>query len=304
LTAAVIMGRMRQAIEALATYESDPVRLLDAADRVLRRAHPDAIVTALVGVLDPVARTLAYATAGHPTPLVRAPDGAIRQLPGRGLPLGLRDGHEPPTSTVVLPPSSLLVFFTDGLVESTHDLAEGERRTFAALRDPQIVDGRAPAASLVARVVGGAVRDDIAVLTVRVSGAPNAARAWTMRWRFDPRDKLRTYDVREALAETLTMYGRNIDIGAAELVFGELIGNAVRHAPGHVDVELAWEDPTTPVLHVVDDGPGYAPQSCLPASDSETGRGLYLVTKLTRHFTVTRLPHRGAHARAVLQTRR
>ncbi|HEV3088068.1 MAG TPA: PAS domain S-box protein [Candidatus Elarobacter sp.] len=304
LTAAVIMGRMRQAIEALATYESDPVRLLDAADRVLRRAHPDAIVTALVGVLDPVARTLAYATAGHPTPLVRAPDGAIRQLPGRGLPLGLRDGHEPPTSTVVLPPSSLLVFFTDGLVESTHDLAEGERRTFAALRDPQIVDGRAPAASLVARVVGGAVRDDIAVLTVRVSGAPNAARAWTMRWRFDPRDKLRTYDVREALAETLTMYGRNIDIGAAELVFGELIGNAVRHAPGHVDVELAWEDPTTPVLHVVDDGPGYAPQSCLPASDSETGRGLYLVTKLTRHFTVTRLPDRGAHARAVLQTRR
>src|SRR6202011_3725109 len=49
LTAAVIMGRMRQAIETLATYESDPVRLLDAADSVLRRSHPDAIVTALVG---------------------------------------------------------------------------------------------------------------------------------------------------------------------------------------------------------------------------------------------------------------
>ena len=76
LTAAVIMGRMRQAIETLATYESDPVRLLDAADSVLRRAHPDAIVTALVGVVDPGARTLAYATAGHPTPIVRAPGRA------------------------------------------------------------------------------------------------------------------------------------------------------------------------------------------------------------------------------------
>ncbi len=303
LTAAVIMGRMRQAIEALATYETDPVRLLDAADSVLRRAHPDAIVTALAGVLDPAARTLAYATAGHPTPLVRALDGTIRQLPGRGLPLGLRDGRQPPTTITVLPPSSLVVFYTDGLVESTHDVADGERRTLAALRDPQIADGRAPAASLVARVLGGAVRDDVAVMTVRVSSAPSAARAWTLRWRFDPRDAVRSYDVREALAEALTSYGRDVDVEAAELVFGELIGNAVRHAPGHVDVELTWDDPAAPVLHVVDDGPGYAPPTQLPPFESESGRGLYLVRTLTRDFSVTRLPQRGAHARAVLRTR-
>jgi len=303
LTAAVIMGRMRQAIEALATYESDPVRLLDAADSVLRRAHPDAIVTALAGVIDPAARTLAYATAGHPTPFVRAPDGTIRQLPGRGLPLGLRDGRQPPTTTVVLPPSSLVVFFTDGLLESTHDIVDGERRTLAALRDPQVADGRAPAASLVARVLGGAVRDDVAVLTVRVSSAPSASGAWTLRWRFDPRDAVRTYDVREAMAEALASFGRDVDVEAAELVLGELVGNAVRHAPGHVDVELTWDDPAAPVLHVVDDGPGYAPQTRLPPFESESGRGLYLVQTLTRDFSVTRLPQRGAHARAVLKTR-
>ena len=303
LTAAVIMGRMRQAIETLATYESDPVRLLDAADRVLRRAHPDAIVTALVGVVDPAARTLAYATAGHPTPIVRAPDGTLRQLPGRGLPLGLREGREPPATTVVLPASSLTVFFTDGLVESTRDIDEGERRVFAALADDALVDGRAPAAALVARVLDDGVRDDVAVLTVRIAPAPSEARDWTMRWRFDPRDWRRAYDVRETLAETLCAHASTVDIPAAELVFGELVGNAVRHAPGSIDVELTWDDAATPVLHVIDDGPGYTTKADLPSPDAESGRGLYIVEQLSRAFTVTKLPDRGAHARAVLLTR-
>ena len=273
LTAAVIMGRMRQAIETLATYESDPVRLLDAADSVLRRAHPDAIVTALVGVVDPAARTLAYATAGHPTPIVRASGGMLRQLPGRGLPLGLREGREAPATTVVLPPSSLVVFFTDGLVESTRDIDEGERRVFAALADPAVADGRAPAAALVARVLDDGIRDDVAVLTLRLSGGPSGAHDWTMRWRFDPHDWRRAYDVRETLAEALRAYGTGVDLPAAELVFGELVGNAVRHAPGFVEVELTWDDATTPVLHVIDDGPGYAPRTGLPSPDAESGRG-------------------------------
>ncbi len=303
LTAAVIMGRMRQAIETLATYESDPVRLLDAADSVLRRAHPDAIVTALVGVIDPGARTLAYATAGHPTPIVRAPDGLLRQLPGRGLPLGLREGREPPSTTVVLPQASLVVFFTDGLVESTRDIDEGERRVLAALADPTLADGRAPAAALVARVLDDGIRDDVAVLTVRIDGAASAARDWTMRWRFDPHDWRRAYDVRETLAETLNAYGTGVDVPAAELVFGELVGNAVRHAPGIIEVELTWDDDTTPVLHVIDDGPGYVPCTDLPDQHAESGRGLYIVAQLTREFTVTQREPRGAHARAVLLTR-
>ncbi len=302
LTAAVIMGRMRQAIETLATYESDPRRLLDAADKVLRRAHPDAIVTALVGVFEPATRTLAYATAGHPTPIVRAPDGSIRQLQGRGLPLGLRDGGEPPTISIELPAGSLTVFYTDGLVEATRDITEGERRVFAVLRSAAMDDG-SPAAALVSHVLGDhGVHDDVAVLTLRVLGDP-AARAWTMRWQFDPRDWRRAYDVRETIVEALELHGRGVDIPAAELVFGELIGNAVRHAPGSIDVELTIDDPAQPVLHVIDDGPGYASETRLPADDSESGRGLYLVARLTREFTVSKAPQRGAHARAVLLTR-
>jgi anti-sigma regulatory factor (Ser/Thr protein kinase) len=89
------------------------------------------------------------------------------------------------------------------------------------------------------------------------------------------------------------------DSAGAELVFGELIGNVVRHAAGLVEVEIEWSG-DAPVLHVLDRGPGYDLNHNLPASDSETGRGLFLVEQFTREFTVTRLPGYGAHARAVL----
>jgi PAS domain S-box-containing protein len=308
--AAVIMGRVRQAIEALATYQPDPAQLLNAADTVLRRAHPDAIVTALVGVIDLNRRTFAYATAGHPTPIIRGADGRLVTLPGSGLPLGLRDAHQPPTSTIVLPANSLLLMYTDGLVESTRDIDEGERRVARALSDDRIVKSAHPAAALKAAVLHDGSSDDVAVFTVSIgdlTGTPNAARgesplrsAWSMHWSFDARDARLTRDVRELFLAYLRAKGKHdADYAGAELVFGELIGNVVRHAPGTVDIEVEWRG-DAPVLHVLDRGPGYERAEALPPTLSETGRGLYLVSTLTREFTVTRLPGYGSHARAVL----
>jgi PAS domain S-box-containing protein len=310
LRAAVIMGRVRQAIEALATYQSDPAQLLNAADTVLRRTHPDAIVTALVGLIDLKRRTFAYATAGHPLPIVRASDGTIVTLPGWGLPLGLRDAHQPPTSTVVLPSHSLLLLFTDGLVESTRDLDEGERRVLAALNKPAIVADARPAAALKADVLHDGSSDDVAVFTVRIGDLAllgHAERpesplrsAWSMHWSFDARDSRTTRDVRDLFIAYLRARGTpDADYAGAELVFGELLGNVVRHAPGNVDIEVEWRG-DAPVLHVLDRGPGYDRAQALPGTLSETGRGLYLVATLTREFTVTRLPGYGSHARAVL----
>ncbi len=207
LRAAVIMGRVRQAIEALATYQPDPAQLLNAADSVLRRTHPDAIVTALVGVIDLQRRTFAYATAGHPTPIIRGQDGSLVTLPGSGLPLGLRDAHQPPTSTIVLPSNSVLVLFTDGLVESTRDIEEGERRLAAALRDRRIIESRNPAAALKCAVLHDGSYDDVAVFTVSIGDLGTLGHAeradsplrsaWSMHWSFDARDARSTRDVRD-----------------------------------------------------------------------------------------------------------
>jgi GAF domain-containing protein/anti-sigma regulatory factor (Ser/Thr protein kinase) len=314
LRAAVIMGRVRQAIEALATYQSDPAQLLNAADAVLRRAHPDAIVTALVGVIDLKNRTFSYATAGHPTPIIRAQDGTLVGLPGTGLPLGLRDAHQPPSSTIVLPAHSLLFLFTDGLIESTRDIDEGERRIAAALRDSAIACSPHPAAAIKAAVLHDGSSDDVAVFTIGVgdltchskterSDSPLRS-AWSMHWSFDARDARSTRDVRELFIAYLQAKGApDADYAGAELVFGELLGNVVRHAPGVVEIEVEWRG-DAPVLHVLDRGPGYDRLEQLPPTFSETGRGLYLVATLTREFTVTRLPGYGSHARAVLPINR
>jgi anti-sigma regulatory factor (Ser/Thr protein kinase) len=127
---------------------------------------------------------------------------------------------------------------------------------------------------------------------------------WSMHWSFDARDYRSARDVRELFIAYLKAKGQgDADYAGAELVFGELIGNVVRHAPGIVDIEIEWRG-TSPVLHVLDRGPGYNREAVLPATYSENGRGLFLVTQLTREFTVTRLPGYGSHARAVLPIER
>ncbi len=92
LGAAVTMGSVRQMVRGIAQVHENPCLILDAADRALRLHAPDAFVTAFVGIIDPAATTLTYASAGHPPPLLRAPDGTITSLECGGPPLGLRPG--------------------------------------------------------------------------------------------------------------------------------------------------------------------------------------------------------------------
>ncbi len=313
LQAAVIMAKMRQSLQTLAFFERDPARLLEAADVTLRRIDPDALVTALVGVIDPARGTFSYATAGHPAPILCSPGGDIVKLPGRGLPLGLRDDVETPTTTVRLPDGALVVLFTDGLIESTHDILEGERRLDAALADPAVVGSDDPARAIQRRVLFDGSPDDVAILTLRYTAAdvvtrtpsPMPQTALSMHWSFDAREARTSQDVRGVYAQYLRELAEDgADVAAAELVFGELLSNVVRHAPGPVEIELEWTA-TRPVLHVLDRGNGFERTMELPRDQlSENGRGLYIINGLTEEFTVTKLPGYGTHARAVLSINR
>lgn len=312
LQAAVIMGKMRQAIKTLALYESDPSRLLDIVDRELKRSDPEALVTALVGVFDSVQSTLAYATAGHPPPFVRYPDGVVEALPARGLPLGLRGSVETPTATVRLPVGSIVVLYTDGLTESTRDVNEGEARVIDALGDASVLESGNLAAQLQERVIGGASQDDVAILTIELTGDHQAsgglmrhASDWTMRWAFDARDARLAHEVRTVYMNYLRARGdATSDYDGAEIVFGELVSNVVRHAPGPIEIELEWNG-IAPVLHVLDRGAGFERGAELPTDPlSEFGRGLWLVRTLTVDFSLADTPGYGTHARTVLPIRR
>lgn len=79
-------------------------------------------VTAFYAVLDPAARTLRYASAGHPPPrLVRSSsDGPrIHALDGhRGLPLGIIDEEHYHDTLIQLHPGDHVLMYTDGLSEA------------------------------------------------------------------------------------------------------------------------------------------------------------------------------------------
>jgi PAS domain S-box-containing protein len=301
LDAAVMMGNLRQIIRGVAQVHPDPALMLDAADKTLRADldRPDRIVTALVGVLDPITATLTYASAGHPPAILRLTDGSIEELRTTGLPLGLRERDESVTRTVTIPPGALLVFYTDGLTESTHDIIEGERRVLDALRDPDILAAKNIARAIHDEVLFDGSHDDVAILTVR---APQAGGGDPLvRWSFASDDGERASAARHAFAQMLQDRNAGMDeCFIAELVFGELIGNATRYAPGPVDVAVDFTG-KAPVLHVLDSGEGFHYVPKLPDDLlSERGRGLFIVTEMTADFSVVARPVAGSHARAVL----
>jgi PAS domain S-box-containing protein len=175
LGSAVIMGNVRQAIRAVANVAGpDPAAMLDVADRCLRRESPDTIVTAFVGIIDPASREMAFATAGHPPPLVVASNEVV-ELVNRGLPLGLRRTGEVGSTSVLLPDDGTLVLYTDGLIESTRDLEEGERRLREALVAADLARVRDTAAFIENRVLTAGARDDVAILAVTI-GTREGAR--------------------------------------------------------------------------------------------------------------------------------
>ena len=299
------VGTLRGAAQILA----EPIEILDAADRALRSEQPDRIVTAFVGILDPITLTLMYASAGHPPPLVRSAGGKITELGGSGLPLGLRSMHtgaaEPPQS-MMLDNSSLIVLYTDGLIEATHDILVGESRVRQELQSEEVWNAENPAATISDHVLEE-VLDDVAILTIRIESAsvsvtrPAGLMERDARWVFAVQDSSAAADARHGIVRVLQEYGATeADTRLFERVFSELLGNVVRY--GSDEVEFALDiSGDAPVLHALDRGPRFTHSASLPMDVlSESGRGLFIVRALTHDLSVTRRHGGGSHARAVL----
>ena len=201
LQAAVIMAAMRQVIRGVAQLYADPATIVDAADRTLKSEHPNRLVTAFVAVFDPVARTLSYCSAGHPDPLLRLVDGSIAELPSQGLPLGLRARDDADARTAGVPDGATIVFFTDGLIESTRDVVEGERRLRDALSSASVLGRPNLAQALYDEVLHDGANDDVAILVMRVDATAAGASTETLgqhffRWTFDTRETSRRRSAR------------------------------------------------------------------------------------------------------------
>ncbi|WP_327738337.1 SpoIIE family protein phosphatase [Streptomyces nojiriensis] len=165
--AAAVMGQLRTAVRTLARHDVPPARLLRSLDAVVADLGEDEMATCVYAVHDAASGVCVIARAGHPPPAVVTPDGAITFLDGPpGTPLGT-GGRDFRTEEVRLPPGSLLVLYTDGLIEARdRDLDQGMAQLAGALRRveqplEELCEG------ILRLLLPCAQQDDVAVLLAR-----------------------------------------------------------------------------------------------------------------------------------------
>jgi anti-sigma regulatory factor (Ser/Thr protein kinase) len=202
------------------------------------------------------------------------------------LPIGLRD-DEGVDFSLVLPPACTIVLYTDGLIEFTRNLDEGELRLDAAIFSLNgMTDGAA--GTIMQRALGdNAATDDIAILTATI-GVPVEREAGEMRgWKFSSADRATGVFVRHEVGELIAAWtGDEEQRCNGELAFGEILSNVVRHAPGPVDVRLE-SSPNGVELTVSDRGSGFAGTLPAPDASSESGRGLHLVVSVADELSIS-----------------
>ncbi|MGW2585470.1 SpoIIE family protein phosphatase [Streptomyces virginiae] len=165
--AAAVMGQLRTAVRTLARHDVPPAELLRSLDAVVAELGEDEMATCVYAVHDAATGACVIARAGHPPPAVVTPDGNITFLDGPpGTPLGT-GGQDFRTEELRLPPGSLLVLYTDGLIEARdRDLDQGMAQLAGALQRvdqplEELCDG------ILRRLLPCAQQDDVAVLLAR-----------------------------------------------------------------------------------------------------------------------------------------
>lgn len=234
--ATVVMGELRTLFEERVRSDGDLVAALQLLEGRAARVPQALAATLCVALLDPLAGTLVYCTAGHPPPLVVSAAGEPTYLPasgsgalGSGLPFVLAEQR--------LDVGDMVLLYSDGLVErpgrslvqNTLDLA---RVAAAAVRAPDPTEHRTEdrvvqrlARSTVEELTRAGYDDDITVLAARRVGPPAPLEMTVPAFP----DTLRV--VRQNLGDWLAALGvGQIDELALQHAVGELVSNSVEHA--------------------------------------------------------------------------
>ncbi|MEU8844702.1 SpoIIE family protein phosphatase [Streptomyces sp. NPDC048564] len=294
ITAAATMGRLRTAVQTLADMEMPPDELLAHLDDLVLRlseerpegdtagaAHQGTTgflgATCLYAVYDPVTRRCTMARAGHPPPIVIAPDGQVSYPePPAGPPLGL-GGMAFEAGEIELAENSLLGLYTDGLVaDADRDMERGMSQ-LGDLLSRRDLDLDTLCSSAVRELVPAPQPDDIALLLARTHalGAEQVV-SWDV-----PVDPAAVADLRARATRQVTDWGFAELAMTTELIVSELVTNAIRYAGPPIRLRLLRD---TRLTCEVADGSSTAPRLRHARSMDEGGRGLFLVAQLAHRW--------------------
>jgi serine phosphatase RsbU (regulator of sigma subunit) len=170
VAAAADMALIRGMITALLHSGVLVADVFSEVSGVLRQRPGLLLASAALAVVDVAAATVTFATAGHPPPVLRFPDGHVQTLDTANAPIIGIPWTRSIADTAPFPLGAQLVMFTDGLVErrdQRFDIGVEQVTTYLAE-----ADCRMNAEELVEGVLGALLgdddpQDDIAILVIK-----------------------------------------------------------------------------------------------------------------------------------------
>ncbi|HEY2474960.1 MAG TPA: SpoIIE family protein phosphatase [Candidatus Cybelea sp.] len=177
IDAAVAMNRTRHLLLSCALVDPNPGPVLERANSELfRKASPP--ITAVAGLVDARRCEFIYSTAGHPPPVLLEPGQRARLLDFGSLPLGVVGDAVYTNHRVQSVPGALLVLYTDGAIEHSRNVLEGEALLLGAVESAAASPANNAAAAISATIFANRkISDDVAILTIRF-GSEASAEAW------------------------------------------------------------------------------------------------------------------------------
>ena len=166
LGAAVVMGRLRSTMRAYALLGFPPEEVLTLTDRKLLHFELGELATVLCATSAPPYDRFRLSCAGHPPPVIAIPGRPTQPVPiDPDPPLGVDGDLRRSATTLAFPEGSLLVLYTDGLIERRDQPIDvGLQRLCEAIphAHPQVVCSR-----IMGHLVGtNPPQDDIALVTI------------------------------------------------------------------------------------------------------------------------------------------
>ncbi|HEX8627770.1 MAG TPA: SpoIIE family protein phosphatase [Catenuloplanes sp.] len=181
IPAATSMAQLRHALRALTVTTVDPAELLSYLNRLMCDLAEETLAvtaTAVVARYDPAARSLTWAQAGHPAPLISRAGSTEPLARPYGPMLGVLGAAAYRTATVTFEPGDLLLLYTDGLVEHrSHTLDEGLAAVIRTVDEAYADNPAQPLSALLSRLRRANPEDDTCVLAARPVTADVAAGA-------------------------------------------------------------------------------------------------------------------------------
>lgn len=283
--AAAVMGQLRNALRAFATDVLDPATVVQRLNRFVFEQGPADMATLCYAVFDPRRGELSWTLAGHPPPLAVPPAGEPVFLSAQPAPpIGADPRGRFTASTLVLAPGTMLVLYTDGLVERRGEsLDAGLERLARRVRlAPAVLD--AACDDVIDHLLGGMPpSDDVALLGLRFVGAQRGP----IRIR-RPARATELAPVRRVVSAWLEATGMEpADIGVVSVAVSEAATNAIEHAygPGEGWFEVEAEIEAGELrVSVRDEG------RWRPKARGGGGRGLGLIGGLMDELEVRRAP--------------